>query len=60
MRKFKHISFGEGIKLPLPKFKKTFAIHLKDLSEEEVKEAHKIATDGNIRTPKTSSKSKSG
>jgi len=58
MRNYKNISFAEGISTPLANFKKTFAIHLEGLSEEEVKQAHKVATDGNITTPKKSAKPK--
>lgn len=59
MRKYKHITFGEGISLPLSEFKKTFASHLKGLSEAEVKEAHKAATHGNrIRSNKKTTKAK--
>lgn len=61
MRKYKHISFGEGISMPLSEFKKTFASHLKDLSDAEVKEAYKVATHGNnTRANKKTPKAKTG
>jgi len=56
MRVYKNTQFAEGINLPLVDFKKTFKAHLKGLSDQEVKKAHKVATDGNI--PRTVRKSK--
>ena len=61
MRKYKHISFGEGISMPLSEFKEKYASHLKDLSDAEVKEAYKVATNGNNtrankKTPKTNTR----
>ncbi len=52
MRKFKNIQFDEGINLPLSDFKKVFAVHLIGLSEKQVKQAYKVAIDGNIITSK--------
>ena len=48
MRKFKNLSFSEGINSSLADFKTQFEVLLVGLSPDEVKQAHKIATDGNI------------
>lgn len=48
MRKFKNLSFSEGINSSLADFKTQFEALLVGLSPDEVKQAHKIATDGNI------------
>jgi hypothetical protein len=48
MRVFKHIQFNEGIKCSLVEFKKIFKSHLTRLSDKEVKQAYKVATNGNI------------
>lgn len=46
---FKNIIFSEGIeKMPLKEFKQVFEVHLKGLSEQEVKEAYKVATNGKV------------
>lgn len=57
MRSFKQITFAEGISCTLSEFKKTFAPHLKKLSDDEVKEAHKIATKGNGKLSNSNNKS---
>ncbi len=48
MRKFKNLSFSEGINSSLADFKTQFEVLLVGLSPDEVKQAYKIATDGNI------------
>ena len=58
MRSYKHIQFGEGIQSSLTDFKKTYAAHLKGLSDSEVKEAHKVATKGNAKLSNSISKRK--
>ena len=52
MRQFKNITFSEGISCTLAEFKKDFAPHLKKLSADEVKQAHKVATEGNSKPKK--------
>ena len=55
MRTYKHITFAEGIKTPLADFKNKFYSHLQGLTDNEIKEAHKTVTHGNISTnPKKS------
>lgn len=56
MKSYKYITFCEGLNCTLAEFKKDFAPHLKSLSESEIKEAHKVATNGSNTT--TSRKSK--
>lgn len=59
MKVYKHIQFGEGISCTLAEFKKTFENHLIGLSDSEVKQAYKVATNGNNTKPsKKVSKSK--
>lgn len=58
MRRYKNISFAEGISCTLGEFKKDFAPHLKKLSEAEIKEAHKAATKGNVKLSNSPKKSK--
>jgi len=48
MRKFKNLSFSEGISGSLADFKTQFEALLVGLSADEIKQAYKIATDGNI------------
>lgn len=48
MRNYKNIQFGEGITSPLSEFKKEFEPVLRGLTDNEVKEAYKVATNGNI------------
>ena len=57
MRSYKNIGFSEGISCTLAEFKKDFAPHLKNLSEAEIKEAHKAVTKGN-ELPRSTNKSK--
>lgn len=48
MRRYKNIQFGEGINITLADFETQFEVLLVGLSKSEIKEAYKIATDGNI------------
>ena len=58
MRFYKRTRFGEGIDLPFSEFKKKYASLLKGYSATEIKDAWKIAVDGNIKpTHKKSGKS---
>lgn len=50
MRRYKHITFAEGINHSLSEFKKDFAPHLKGMSDEDIEGAHKAATKGNGNT----------
>ena len=56
MRVYKRSFFAEGINLPLAEFKKVYKNNLKGYSSSEIKEAWKIAVNGNIKS--TNSKSK--
>lgn len=58
MRSFKNIQFCEGISCTLAEFKKTFAPHLRKLSEAEVKEAYTVATKGNGKLSNSTKKGK--
>lgn len=45
MRVYKNTHFSEGIKCTFTEFKNTYKAHFKRLSDSEIKEAYKVATD---------------
>ncbi|MFC5046898.1 hypothetical protein ACFSTE_15780 [Aquimarina hainanensis] len=57
MRTYKNITFREGIELSFSEFKDKYKLHLSGMTEEEKKEAHKVATNKNAKLSASSTKS---